>query len=241
MSARKKAGILAAGLALSLLPVTAGADVKLPSTGIPIPSMRPNAYAPEALGGPTGAIKALTDRFGMSANAGPSDTARLRDGLAALSAGDIAGALRLRDALPANSLDRRIMTWAIALNGGDVPSNEISDAARELAGWPGMATLRRNTERALYRENAAPREVIGALGEARPQTMEGVIILARAHLATGNRAAADTVISPFWRRANAALPRWCIVMAGSGAAAGARSCRGSRGGRAAASEICRAT
>lgn len=200
MSAKRRTGILIAGLAVSLLPAAAGADIKLPSTGIPIPSMRPSAYAPEVHGGPSGAVKALTDRFRTPATAASGEVARLRDGLAALSSGDIAGTRRLRDALPANALDRRILSWAIALNGGDILSSEIAATARELADWPGMATLRRNIERALYRENAAPLDVIGALGETQTQTMEGVIILARAHLATGKSAAAGTVMSRFWRK-----------------------------------------
>ena len=200
MSARRRIGILVAGLAASLLSAPASADVKLPNKAIPIPSVRPSAYAPESARGPNGALKALTDRFAMPGNAAPREAARLSDGLAALSAGDIAGALRLRDKLPASALDRRILSWAVALNGGDIPSGEIAATASELAGWPGMKTLRRNIERALYREKADPGEVLAALGDTPPQTMEGVIILARAHLAGGNSAAASKVISRFWRK-----------------------------------------
>ncbi|TIP69470.1 MAG: lytic transglycosylase domain-containing protein, partial [Mesorhizobium sp.] len=70
---------------------------------------------------------------------------------------DIAGARQVRDALPVNSLDRHILAWAIALYGGDrVPSGDIADAAKMLPNWPGMIALRKNSERALYRENPAP-------------------------------------------------------------------------------------
>lgn len=185
---------------MTLFPAAAGADVKLPSKGIPIPSVRPNAYAPATGAAPGDALKALSDRFGVAAAAVPGDTGRLGEALAALGGGDIAGALRLRDAMPANALDRHIVSWAIGLNGGDVASSEIAAAERELEGWPGMATLRRNMERALYREDAAPRAVIASLGETQPRTMEGTIILARAHLAEGDREAAHAVISRFWRK-----------------------------------------
>ena len=125
---------------------------------------------------------------------------RLRSGLDALSARDIDGARAIRDSLPDASLDRHILTWAIALRGGGaIPSGEIAAASRTLAGWPGMSTLRRNSERALYRENPAPALVLQAFGGSQPQTAEGVVLLARAYVATGNIKAARSVLSPFWR------------------------------------------
>src|SRR5690606_6563966 len=84
----------------------------------------------------------------------PAGAMQLKSGLDALSAGDLARARVVRDNLPVDSLDSRILMWAIAVSGGaGVPSGEIADAALKLGGWPGMATLRRNSERALYREN----------------------------------------------------------------------------------------
>ena len=81
------------------------------------------------------------------------------------------------------------MTWAIGLsNAPGVPSSEIAQAAAELPGWPGMATFRNNSERALYKENPAPSVVISAFGNTAPQTTEGVVILARAYVASGNPA-----------------------------------------------------
>jgi len=191
--------MLAAALAASLSPMAAAADVKLPTVDIPVPTQRPipfapSAYAPEAPA--PDAIRALKQQLGRPPAAAD---AALRQGLDALSKGDIAGALRVRDALPANALDRRILSWAVAINGGDVTSREIAAAVEELAGWPGLAALRRNVERSLYREKAPPDAVIAAIGDARPQTMEGVIALARARLARGEREAARAIVSPFWR------------------------------------------
>lgn len=126
--------------------------------------------------------------------------ARLKSGLDALAANDIAGARQVRDALPVNSLDRHILAWAIALYGGDrVPSGDIADAAKMLPNWPGMIALRKNSERALYRENPAPEIVVQAFGGSQPQTSEGVVILARSYVAQGNFEAARSVLSPFWR------------------------------------------
>ena len=96
----------------------------------------------------------LQDEGRKQACAHPPSVALLKSGLDALAAGDIAGARAVRDALPANSLDRHILAWAIALYGGDkVPSGEIADAAKMLPNWPGTIALRKNSERALYREN----------------------------------------------------------------------------------------
>ncbi|RWP05187.1 lytic transglycosylase domain-containing protein [Mesorhizobium sp.] len=130
----------------------------------------------------------------------PAGVVRLKSGLDALAANDIAGARRVRDALPVNSLDQHILAWSIALYGGDkVPSGEIADAAKMLPNWPGMIALRKNSERALYRENPAPDIVVQAFGGSQPQTVEGVVILARSYASQGNVEAARSVLSPFWR------------------------------------------
>ncbi|TIR29217.1 MAG: lytic transglycosylase domain-containing protein, partial [Mesorhizobium sp.] len=102
-------------------------------------------------------IPNLQDR-GLHDTGSPSvSVARLKSGLDALAANDIAGALQVRETLPVNSLDRHILAWAIALYGGDkVPSGDIAHAAKMLPNWPGLIALRKNSERALYRENPAP-------------------------------------------------------------------------------------
>lgn len=69
-----------------------------------------------------------------------------------------------------------------------------------LPGWPGIAALRRNGERAMAREKPSPQAVVQAFGNSKPQTMEGAVLLARAHIALGNAEAARTVLSPFWAK-----------------------------------------
>lgn len=128
------------------------------------------------------------------------DIARLKQGLDALAANSVVKARIIRESLPAGSLDHAILAWAIALEGGSqVPSSEITAAARELAGWPGMDVLRKNAEKALLRENPASRAVIQAFGGTAPETAEGLIVLARSLLAVGDVKAARGVLSPFWR------------------------------------------
>src|SRR5690606_29838 len=92
----------------------------------------------------TGAI-ARMDRL-------PQANPALKTGLDALSGRDATAALAARDSLPAGSLDRHILTWAIAVSGqAGVPSSEIAAAQRALKGWPGLKSLRAHSERALAR------------------------------------------------------------------------------------------
>jgi soluble lytic murein transglycosylase len=128
-------------------------------------------------------------------------SADLREGLDALSNRDAAAAIAARDRLPASSLDRHILTWAIAVSGQrGVPSWEIANAQRELKGWPGLTALRTHSERALARENPPAADVLAAFGTTRPETAEGAIVLCRALIATGNPARATEILQSFWRK-----------------------------------------
>jgi soluble lytic murein transglycosylase len=124
----------------------------------------------------------------------------LKGGLDAIQSGNVGRARAARDSLPARSLDHAILTWAIAISGADgVSSTEIAQASQELAGWPGVATLRNNSERAMYREKPGPQVVLRAFGESEPQTLEGAIVLTRALIASNQAERARAVLAPFWR------------------------------------------
>ncbi|RUW72414.1 lytic transglycosylase domain-containing protein, partial [Mesorhizobium sp. M4B.F.Ca.ET.049.02.1.2] len=183
MSGRRPRLFAFLGATLALMPAAAiggGVDVEVTSA-LPV---APLAYQ--------GRPDAPTSPF--------ADVAVLKSGLDSLAANDVAGARQVREALPANSLDRHILAWAIALYGGDrVPSGDIADAAQMLPNWPGTIALRKNSERALYRENPSPQVVVKAFKGSQPLTPEGVIILARSYVALGNLNAARSVLSPFWR------------------------------------------
>ncbi|MER9138740.1 transglycosylase SLT domain-containing protein [Mesorhizobium sp. M0830] len=176
------------GATLSLMPgmaIGGSVDVQLtsaiplPSSAIPMPGLRDKAQEDTSPG-----------------------VTLLKSGLDALAAGDSTSARAVRDALPAHSLDQHILAWAIALYGGDkVPSGDIAAAAKMLPNWPGTVALRKNSERALYRENPAADVIIAAFDGSQPQTFEGVMALAHAYVASGNVKAARSVLSPFWRTA----------------------------------------
>jgi soluble lytic murein transglycosylase len=178
------------------------------------------ASGPPAAGAATAAAQPKEDRLarvdrGMTTGSVPRDDALMADegdatpiidigplkaGLDALYADDIDDARIYRDKLPDDTLDRRILTWAIAMSGNPaVSSGEISEAARKLADWPGEDTLRKNAERALYREKPDPQSVFRAFGGSEPKTLQGAKLLARAWLATGNPDRAHAVLLPFWR------------------------------------------
>ncbi|MBB3934537.1 lytic transglycosylase domain-containing protein [Aureimonas phyllosphaerae] len=113
---------------------------------------------------------------------------------------DIRRALAIREGMAPGSLDRHIMSWAIALRGtSDVPAAEIAHTAIELRGWPGMSTIRANLERALLRDPMPARDVVSAFASDRPQTPEGAMALAQAYLALGQAGKAKELIVHSWR------------------------------------------
>lgn len=161
----------------------------------PLPKARPDAsaktdFAP-ARADITSSIAAATANIPV--------TSPLKDGLDALSNRKAADAIAIRDGMAKGSLDRHILTWAIALsNQKGVPSYEIAQAQQELTGWPGLGALRANSERALARENPPATDVLAAFGNSRPETPEGTMALARADVESGKTAAATTLLRGLW-------------------------------------------
>ena len=123
----------------------------------------------------------------------------LKSGLDALSDGNAGRAILIRNGLPPGSLERQILTWAIATSGTfGVPSAEIAVAEAELAGWPGLDGLRAQSERALFLENPKAETVIAAFERAPPQTAEGTFVFARALRETGKQDEAVQLVRQLW-------------------------------------------
>ncbi|MEE2950357.1 MAG: lytic transglycosylase domain-containing protein [Pseudomonadota bacterium] len=147
-----------------------------------------------------GAFTASIAATGMRNTAVAPMRGELKEGLQALSDRDETKARRIREGLRPGSLDRKILTWAIALSGADdVPSVEIAAAAAELSGWPGMKRLRINSEKALWREGRPAQAVISAFGSGAPESPEGTMALARAYIQAGQAGNAKALISKLWR------------------------------------------
>lgn len=200
----RKTGIRAkltlASLTLVVASGSSFAETSLPEIG-PLPFDRPHMASAAAIDTAitTGSVAVQIVAKASQLATGGAVT-QLKNGLDALSAGKIDQARLIRNNLPANSLDRAILMWAIATSGADaVASSEIAEAGYALAGWPGMTRLRATSEEAMYRENPGPRTVLTAFGSSQPQTTEGTILLARAHLATGKTAQARATLANLWR------------------------------------------
>jgi soluble lytic murein transglycosylase len=164
---------------------TASWAAPLPSGPIPLPTPRPEAEVP-----------------GIQAPAAPVTPAMnaLDVGLEALGDGNASLARRIRDMLPRSTLDRHILTWAIALSGlEDVPSGEISEAALELKGWPGLSALPRLLENALFHEDPPAQKVLSVFAGRQPETARGAILLIRALVTTGDTKRARALASESWR------------------------------------------
>jgi soluble lytic murein transglycosylase len=186
--------------ALAILAATLGATAAwsgfaapLPEGSIPLPFVKPNSPSP-AFARPTPEITGAIPR-----TVRPDAVSVLKSGLDALSSRNATQAIAIRNGLTQGSLDRHILTWAIAASGQrDVPSSEIASAQRELTGWPGLSIFRANSEKALWRENPAPAQVLAAFSGTQPETPEGTIILARALVANGKIADAQRHIRRLW-------------------------------------------
>lgn len=182
----------AAIIGAALLAASAGSAETLDR--VPVPTRKPvlsDKAVPIATNETTNAIATV---------AGPLSS-DLKAGLDALSNKQPAAAIAVRDAMDEGTLDRHILTWAIAVSGQrGVPSFEIADAQRELQGWPGLKSLRANSERALYRENPPAADVLTAFGNTQPETIEGSLILARALVATGKADTAAKNLRAIWQR-----------------------------------------
>ncbi len=173
-------GCLAAGLPLDILPRSAEPPLTAIAMAIPSDPLT------------TGSIP-------RASNLAPAST-ELKSGLDALSNKKPLQALAIRDGMARGTLDRHILTWAIATSGqAGIPSAEIAAASQELAGWPGLGSLRGFSERALYNENPPAAEVLAAFGDTAPETPEGAFILSKALIATGRPALAAAHIRKVWR------------------------------------------
>lgn len=188
----KRAVLILTALGLSAAAWGSAAS-PLPQTDIPVPDAKPLGYlpqtsAPEAI--MTGAIPRTVAPINGD----------LKSGLDALSAKNPQQAISVRDGMAKGTLDRHILTWAIAMSGlKGVPSYEIAGASQELKGWPGLSRLRANSERALYDENPDPAAVLAAFGETAPETTQGAIVLSRALISAGKQQQAAKYIRKVWR------------------------------------------
>ncbi len=212
------AGTVAAALIVQIAGTAMADPSVVPSPDrIPLPTPRP-AYSsdPIAFMATTGtdaqtvssvsAISRLVAQNPTMAVAGTTQlkvapmSGDLKSGLDSIGRKDARKALAIRAGMRPGSLERKVLAWSIALSGlSDIPASEIAAIANDLRDWPGQRAMRIYSERALANENPPARTIVAAFGNTPPQSVEGGILLAKAHLALGNRKAANAAIAPFWR------------------------------------------
>ncbi|GAA4659903.1 lytic transglycosylase domain-containing protein [Bartonella pachyuromydis] len=137
--------------------------------------------------------------YNFSASNNNSTLQQLKAGLDALLNNNIAKTINLRNSLVKNSLDRHILTWAIAISGqANIPSFEIFNAIKELKEWPGIDIMQRNAERAFINEKNFTQAILQKFAHHPPLTAQGMALFTKVLITTGQTTRAQQIISPWW-------------------------------------------
>ncbi len=147
------------------------------------------------------ATTALTNFYpqGLSTAQATGSVEPLKTVLRHVKSGRLNEALRTRNALPDN-LDRRLADWYIMLHGGQqTPVTHIARFAASAPHWPTAKIVRARGEVALSASNLTPSRIIEAFGSTLPETKEGKLVLAKAHMAKGSKTSAAKLIRPLWQ------------------------------------------
>ena len=136
----------------------------------------------------TGALPALSD----------STVSTLKSALDTLDSKNLAGARAIAATLPA--FERDLVAWMAIRRGIDgLTPTEITDFARRHPTWPSTELMRRRAEQALAKLSLTPDQTIAAFAGSPPLSDDGILALARAHLALGQKAEADAALDKWWR------------------------------------------
>ena len=96
---------------------------------------------------------------------------------------------------------RKLVEWIILRSDeADLDFPRYAAFIRANPSWPGITRMRRRAEAALWQQPTDPRTVIGFFAAESPHTAKGHFALARALLATGDRAGAQTAVRHAWRK-----------------------------------------
>ncbi len=176
-----------------------------PISLVPPPSQRSTTAS---IPGPSGFVNATPQappRSGPPLAMAATSTTTPMDLAAVKQAMDLVRKSRQDDATDvegtiSDPLARKLVEWIILRS--DDAALDFSRYAAFIAAnpsWPSIVTLRRRAEAALWQQNAAPQTVIGFFAADPPRTAKGRFALARAMLAQGDRAGAQTLVREAWR------------------------------------------
>ncbi|MEP0944924.1 MAG: transglycosylase SLT domain-containing protein [Rhizobiaceae bacterium] len=122
----------------------------------------------------------------------------LKGGLKALTKRDMDAALAARAKLAPGTLERKVMAWAIAMDGRKLDPRLLNKISADLAHWPGASRMRGNLERLIIadKDDAAIR---AAFSQSEPESYQARVALALAHKRAGNKKLARRTIAPIWQ------------------------------------------
>jgi soluble lytic murein transglycosylase len=103
------------------------------------------------------------------------------------------------EATIADPLARKLVEWVILRGDDSVNFSRYVAFLAANPSWPGIGTLRRHAEAALWQDHADPRAVIGFFSSEPPRSAKGRFALARAQVATGDLAGAQAALREAWR------------------------------------------
>lgn len=147
----------------------------------------------------TGAIS-TTSRSAPSESASAGDVAQIRAAIAAFERGDTSGAIAIRSQVGDPGAATLIDWLAIRLASRQCGFDRIDAFYRAHRDWPMANWVRRRAEEALWLENVPAPTVRGFFAaNGKPERPEGKLALARALLASGDRASAANVARDAWR------------------------------------------
>ncbi len=178
----------------------AGADVPrgaphfTPST---IPLRPSTGAAPPP---PPPARRSPTFAMAASATTSPLDLSAIKQALELVHKGRGDEAASIENTIT-DPVGRKLVEWAI-LRGDDADLDFPRYAAFISANpsWPGITSLRRRAEAALWQKESDSRAVIEFFKSEPPHTAKGRLVLARALLVQGDRKGAQAVVREAWRK-----------------------------------------
>ncbi len=184
-------GLTVCGLSFGLLQ-----SVSAQEDTTPLPQSQPATPLPPQA---TENINADTAQPYMPSALSESDRGTLNSALSMVRSHNFAGADALKDSL-ASPVARKIVTWQIINNDGNIYSFADLDAARrDLWGWPREAKRQIAAEKLITASGMTPQQIVDWFAGAPPQSVEGATALITAY---GNLARTDdarALARTWWR------------------------------------------
>jgi soluble lytic murein transglycosylase len=168
-----------------------GAPVQRSAPIPPVAAPTPPAEEAAHLARYDAAIAAVRD-YALPAQ----EAAALRAAVAAGAAGRLAETRAARERL-ADPAAQKLVDWYLYRGGYGGPS-EIRAFLEANPAWPDRNLLQQRAEEALFRANAAAKEVNAFFAKAPPSSAAGLAALAAAHLADGREAEARALAAKAW-------------------------------------------